>query len=98
MTRYMLTRLAKAVALRVRAASWVEVAKAVDGRPELCHRWPDRYPAVWRALMNEAQRMVWEETDAEARWVLSRMAQSGDPKERAQAEKLLRKYGDRKRK
>lgn len=73
----------------------MDVAKAVDSRPEVCRRWPDKYPAAWRALMAEARRMVFEEINAEALWVLTQMARSGDGKERAQAEKLLRRYGER---
>ena len=95
MTRYMWRRLARAVAMRVRAMSWVEVAKEVMSRVEVCRRWPDRYPAEWRALTDEARRMAWEETNAEALWVLTRMARTGDPKKRAPAEKLLRRYGER---
>jgi hypothetical protein len=81
--------------MRVRAMSWVEVAKEVKSRAEVCRQWPDKYPAEWRALYREAQRMAWEETNAEALWVLTRMARTGGAKERAQAEKLLRRYGDR---
>ena len=95
MTRYMLKRLARAAMLRARAVDWFLVAKEVKSRPEVCRRWPDKYPEAWQALYREAQRLVWEETEQEALWVLSQMARSADPKERAGAEKLLRRYGHR---
>jgi hypothetical protein len=95
MTKRMLRRLAQAAAMRARARSWVEVAKAVNARVDVCRRWPDKYPTVWRALMNEAERMVFEEITAEALWVLTRMARSADPKERVQAERLLEEFADK---
>ena len=95
MTRYMLKRLARAAALRARGNDWIIVAKAVNSRPTICRRWPDRYPEAWRALYAEAKRIVEDETTREALWVLTQMARSPDPKERAEGEKLLRRYGDR---
>ena len=95
MTRYMLKRIARAAALRARGHDWIAVAKAVNSRPVVCRRWPDKYPEAWQALYREAQRLIWEETEQEALWVLAQMARSPDPKQRAGAEQLLRRYGDR---
>ena len=95
MTRYMLKRLARAAALRARGADWIAVAKAVDSRPTVCRRWPDRYPEEWQAFYRQAQQMVFEDLTRRALWELGRMARSSDPKIRLEAAKVLREYGRR---
>ena len=94
MTAYMLRRLATAAALRVRARGWAEVAAAVASRPEVCRRWPDRYPAEWQRLTAEAQRMVQEELRATALQALADLARTGDERMRKRAGRLLERYGD----
>jgi hypothetical protein len=93
MTRYMFKRLARAAALRARGHDWIAVAKAVNSRPTVCRRWPEKYPKEWLMLYVTAQQMVFEAITREAVWTLGQMARSADPKERAGAEKLLRRYG-----
>lgn len=92
MTRYMLRRLARAAILRARGVDWIGVAKAVNSRPVVCRRWPDRYPEAWQAFYGQAQRMLIEDLTRRAVWELSRMARSSDPKIRRKAAKTLREY------
>jgi len=90
----MLRRLARAAALRARGTEWIEVAKAVKSRPPVCRRWPDRYPAEWQMLYDEARRMAVEETWAVAHRVLAELAGSPDVRIRKQAEGLVVRNGD----
>jgi hypothetical protein len=94
MTEYMLRRLARAAALRARGTEWIEVAKAVNSRPVICRRWPDRYPAEWQALYDEARRKLVEETWALAHRVLAEMAGPGTERVRKRAAGLMDRYGD----
>jgi len=95
MTRNMLRRLARAAALRARGTEWIEVAKAVKSRPVVCRRWPDRYPAEWQLLYDEARRMAVEETWAVAQRVVAEMGQSADERVRKRAARLAEQSGER---
>ena len=78
MTEYMRKRLARAAALRVNGVDWARVAAAVASRPEVCRRWPARYPAEWEALVAAAFRGLLAEAQAEARQVLAELARWPD--------------------
>jgi hypothetical protein len=55
-SRKQLQRLAKAARLYVTSTSCEAVGQAVRCRPEVCRRWPQKYPEEWGRFCAEARQ------------------------------------------
>lgn len=93
MTRYMWRRVSRAAQMRARCASWEAVAAAVKSRPEVCSRWPMRYPFEWQHAMQAEQRRMFEETNILVLQGLKEMLMHKNEKVRLKAARLMKKYG-----
>lgn len=93
MTRYMWRRVSRAAQMRARCASWEAVAAAVKSRPEVCSRWPMRYPFEWQHAMRAEQQRMFEETNILVLQGLKQMLIHKDEKIRQRAARLMRMHG-----
>ena len=75
-----LQRLAEAARLYDSSTSWEAVAQAVGCRPEVCSRWPRKYPEEWGRFYAEAHQQSYEETNRAVLEVIRQMLRSLDPK------------------
>lgn len=66
--------------LRVAGHAWETVAEAVGVSPETVRKWPQRYPARWRAAHAVAERRLLDDATAEAVLTLRRQLRSEDEK------------------
>jgi hypothetical protein len=95
-SKQMLKRLAAAVEWRSWAVGWTIIAERLGTRPEVCQRWPARYPDVWSRLMREAELRRWDELCRDASIALEGLLRSSDPQVREQAQRLVAKHRMRK--
>jgi transcriptional regulator with XRE-family HTH domain len=72
--------LRKAADLRAAGNAWEAVADAVGLSPGAVRRWPQKYPAPWRAALEEATRRTLAEATAEAVTMLRRQLRSPNEK------------------
>lgn len=93
MTRYMWRRVSRAAQMRARCASWTAVALAVKSRPEVCSRWPTRYPFEWQHAMQAERQRMYEETNVLALQGMKELLMSNDEKVRLKAAELMRTHG-----
>jgi len=96
-SKRMLRRLAAAVELFSFGCGWEFIARQLRMRPEVCRRWPLRYPEVWYRLFDEAEKRRDAEAHREAVIVLKHLLYSPDPTVRARAVRALLPYRTRKR-
>jgi hypothetical protein len=87
-----LQRLAQAARLRVFSICWEVVARALGCRPDVCRRWPQKYPEEWRRFCAQAQQRRYEETNREMLATLQKLSRSDDPQRRQMGERLLAEW------
>jgi hypothetical protein len=87
-----LQRLAKAARLYVASTSWEAVAQAVGCRPEVCSRWPQKYPEEWGRFCAEARQRSYEEMNRDVLEAIRQMLRSVDPKTREKGERWLAEF------
>lgn len=92
MTRWMEKRVIRAAELRARAAAWTAVAAEVNSRPEICRRWPERYPEVWRAAYIAERQRAFQETNIVVLRSLKELLVNKDERIRLRAARLLKIY------
>ncbi|HKA08361.1 MAG TPA: hypothetical protein VKD71_13965 [Gemmataceae bacterium] len=95
-SKQLLKRLVQAVEWRSFAVGWHIIADRLETRPEVCRRWPIRYPDVWSRLMREAQLRRWEELKRTASISLDGLLRDPDPKIRERAHRMVVNYKMRK--
>jgi uncharacterized protein YjcR len=87
-----LQRLAEAARLYVSSMSWEAVAQAVGCRPEVCRRWPQKYPEEWGRFCAEAQQRRYEHTNRLALETIRKLSRSAEPETRRKGERLLAEF------
>ncbi len=85
-------RLAQAAEWRALGASWPAVADRLGCRPEVCCRWPNRYPELWRHFLASAREKVVQQAFTEGLQILLVQMRSPDEKLRRQAARIVEKY------
>ena len=68
------------------------MAAESKSRPEVCCRWPNRYPAEWQQAYQAGRWKVVYEVHIEAVQTLKDLLHSKDERIRANAATLLKKY------
>jgi hypothetical protein len=91
-SRQMLKRLTAAVEWRSYGFGWTAIAERLGARPEVCARWPNRYPDLWRRVMSAAEERRFAESQRVAHVALMQLLRDPDPMIRLRAERLVRRY------
>jgi hypothetical protein len=91
-SKRMQERLREAAEWRAMGASWPAVANQLGCRPEVCERWPDRYPLDWHHFLARAREKLAQETFSEALRVLLSHMRSRNEKVRHEAAKIVERH------